>query len=180
MHVTAFTLSWCTKMLRCATKKRTTQSEFLCGGRNRFKSRYSEAVAVRVHDLPHTVPHTTVANSMMKYGKYILYKPNTGNITLPAYRTEFVRVLLMRIKHLFLSYLTIANEIYYVEHLKQTCMRCTKPAQPKQRCVESIVLEPTNKTVAIATTTTSFSEHIFTEANFPPMSSSRSSDSIYP
>lgn len=61
-------------------------------------------------------------------------------------------MLLMRIKHPILSYLTIVNVICYIEHSNQikTSRRCTKPAHPKQR---------------------------FNEADFPPMDSSQSTQS---
>ncbi|XP_062699302.1 uncharacterized protein LOC115259808 [Aedes albopictus] len=137
----------------------------------------SEAVTVRVHDLPPSVPHTTVANFMKKYG-------DVFSIQTERWKNYFVgipngvRVLLMRIKHPIPSYLTIADEICYVEHMHQIriCRWCSRPVHPKQRCLEATAPQPETSTTAAAATAQS-SEQIFSDADFPPMSSSQSTPS---
>lgn len=136
----------------------------------------SEAVTVRVHDLPPSVPHTSVANFMRKYG-------DVFSIQTERWKNYFVgipngvRVLLMRIKHPIPSYLTIADEICYVEHVNQirTCRRCSRPVHPKQRCLEETASPPETRTAtaSAAAATSQPSEQIFSDADFPPMSSSQ-------
>ncbi|KXJ70791.1 hypothetical protein RP20_CCG022497 [Aedes albopictus] len=91
-----------------------------------------------------------------------------------------VRVLLMRIKHLIPSHVTIADEICYVKHLNliRTCRWGSRPVHPKQRCLEEIVPETRTTTAAATVAAPSQSnEQISSDADFPPMCSSQSTQS---
>lgn len=136
----------------------------------------SEAVTVRVHDLPPSVPHATVGDFMMKYGEVFSIQSERWKHYFAGIPNG-VRVLQMRIKHPIPSYLTIANEVCYVEHPNQirTCRRCSKPAHPKQRCME--VSLSGHETVTAAPVIASVTEPIFNQTDFPPISSEQSTPS---
>ncbi|KXJ81090.1 hypothetical protein RP20_CCG021701 [Aedes albopictus] len=128
----------------------------------------SEAVSVRVHDLPPSVHHTTVANFMAQFGEVASIQSERWKHYFPGVPNG-IRVLQMRIKKPIPSYVTINGEVCFVEHQNQirTCKWCSRAVHPKQKCLE--VAATANKNTAIGTA--SSIETPFSDADFPPINS---------
>lgn len=156
-------------------KAHNVQRSFICNDKPYKIPVYvdSEAVTVRVCDLPPSMPHVTVGNFMMRFGDVIsIQNERWKNYFGGVYNG--VRVLQMRLKQSIPSYITIDNQIATVLHPNQikTCRYCSKTAHPNQKCSDGTV----SKNKAKQTTTTSSpSEAKFDEADFPPMQKSKSS-----
>lgn len=128
----------------------------------------SEAVTVRVCDLPPSMPHTTVGNFMMRFGDVI-------SIQNERWKNYFggvfngVRVLQMRLKQSIPSFITIDNQMATVHHPNQirTCRYCSKSAHPNQKCTDVTASE--NKNTPTTASATPSNETIFNETEFPPI-----------
>lgn len=139
----------------------------------------SEAVTVRIHDLPSSVLHATVAAFMTRFGEVISIQNERWRQFFPGIPNG-VRLLQMRLKGSIPSYITIENEICFVEHKNQlkTCKWCSRAVHPKQKCQEIAAAEKANTTTEHETAQASKStnpsaqtEKIFSDSDFPPMSS---------
>lgn len=135
----------------------------------------SEAVTVRVCDLPPSMLHATVGEHMMRYGDVISIQNERWKNYFPGIYNG-VRVLQMRLKQSIPSFITINNEIATVRHPNQimTCRWCSKPAHPGQKCLEENASK--NISISLTPTTSSSNEHKFSDADFPPINNKQSTE----
>lgn len=131
----------------------------------------SEAVTVRVHDLPPSVPYKTVGDFMAKFGEVISIQSERWRQYFPGIPNG-VRVLQMRLRGSIPSHINIENEVCFVKHKNQqrTCKWCSRAVHPKQKCLEVTAAE-NEKTATTSTTPQSPTETMFCDADFPPISS---------
>lgn len=100
----------------------------------------SNAVDVRLHDLPEEIDTLVVANHMRQYGEVISIRNDVWRDYFPGL-SNGVRVVRMQLKTPIPSYITVAGEITSVSHFLQvrTCRTCGCKSHPKMRCSEAAV-----------------------------------------
>lgn len=161
-------------------KAHNVQRAFVYGGKPFKIPVYvdSEAVTVRVCDLPPSIPHVTVGNYMMRYGDVISVQNERWKNYFPGVFNG-VRVLQMRLKQPIPSFITIGDEtatVFYQNQTK-TCRWCCKPVHPQQKCLEATASGSIHSAAATAAATASQStEQRFNEAEFPPINNNQPID----
>ncbi|KXJ73711.1 hypothetical protein RP20_CCG015162 [Aedes albopictus] len=106
---------------------------------------------------------------MMQFGDVLSVQSERWRHYFPGLPNG-VRVLQMKVKHPIPSFISIANEVCFVEHPNQirTCRRCGRATHPKQNCVEAN--NPETITTTPSVTAILPSEQMFSDADFPPIS----------
>ncbi|KXJ69299.1 hypothetical protein RP20_CCG027911 [Aedes albopictus] len=123
----------------------------------------SDAVTVRIHDLPLSMDNSTISDHMLKYGEVISIRNDTWKHYF-AGLPNGVRVLRMRLLRDIPSYITIENERTMVSYLSQPklCYQCGQPAHPKEKC-------PNYSSSTSNKTTSPHSDELFNHIDFPPI-----------
>lgn len=131
-----------------------------------------DAVTVRVHDLPPSMSHATVADHMLKYGEVISIRNEKWKHYFPGI-SNGVRVLRMNLLRQIPSFITIENEITMISYIDQpkSCQRCTGPYHPGTKCPDSTVA-PAEKSSQISAASKS-SDELFDQDDFPPINNDR-------
>ncbi|KXJ81283.1 hypothetical protein RP20_CCG020357 [Aedes albopictus] len=155
-------------------KAHNIQRSIVCNGKPFKIPVYvdSEAVTVRVCDLPPSIPHVVVAEYMRRFGDVISIQGERWKNYFPGVFNG-VRVLQIRLKQPIPSFITISNEIATVFHPNQvkTCRWCCKPVHPQQKCLE-VTSSNIRPAAAAVINQSSSTEQKFDEADFPPISPS--------
>lgn len=131
-----------------------------------------EAVTVRVHDLPPSMSHVTIADHMLKYGEVISIRNEKWKHYFPGI-SNGVRVLRMNLLRPIPSFITIDNEETMVSYNEQpkSCRLCTQPYHPGNKCPErSTTPAAENPPTSI---TSKSSDGLFTPDDFPPITNDR-------
>lgn len=97
----------------------------------------SDIVAVRVHDLPPAIKHTTVFDSLSKYGEILSVTRERWKHYFPGVYNG-VRVLHMKVKSAIPSFVTIGGYETTISYHNQpkSCRYCFNAAHPNQKCSE--------------------------------------------
>lgn len=132
----------------------------------------SEAVPVRVLDLPPAMKHTTVIDFLTQYGE-------VKSVTRERWKNFFpgiyngVRVLHMKLKQQIPSFVTILGHLTGISYPGQqkSCRWCERAAHPGQKCNTSISKNQTPSTSTTAQTfpPSSEKECLLNPDHFPPL-----------
>lgn len=100
----------------------------------------SDAVDVRLHDLPEEMDNLVIANHMRQYGEVISIRNDVWRDYFPGL-SNGVRVVRMQLKIPIPSFITVAEEVTSVSHFSQvrTCRTCGNKSHPKMRCSEAAI-----------------------------------------
>lgn len=124
-----------------------------------------EAVTVRVHDLPPSISHVTIAEHMLKYGEVISIRKEKWKHYFPGI-SNGVRVLRMNILRHIPSFITIENEDTMVTYNGQP--KSDQSSRPG-KCPEPTT---TSNGRPPSSTATKSPNGLFTQDDFPPIANS--------
>lgn len=98
-----------------------------------------DAVTIRVHDLPPSMSHVTIADHMLKYGEVISIRNEKWKHYFPGIANG-VRVLRMNLLRHIPSFITIETHETMVSYIDQpkSCRHCGQPSHPGGKCPDSI------------------------------------------
>lgn len=137
-----------------------------------------DAVTVRVHDLPPSMSHVTIADHMLKYGEVISIRNEKWKHYFPGIANG-VRVLRMNLLRHIPSFITIETHETMVSYIDQpkSCRHCGQPSHPGGKFPDSNVVS-SHQNVRTPTSTASKSfGGLFNCDDFSPINEERQTPS---